>query len=148
MKNTRIASVVAALLAVSAFTNAQAADFSIGNYTALFQGVDETTATIQGGSGTSQAYVVRIDLAAPGVSFTTTAGAPGTTPNAGRRSRGRDPDHESVPEGDRRADCDQHKLLLVPLCHQYIKFRNISLAWRFPTASWCPPINRAIRPCC
>jgi hypothetical protein len=83
MKNTRIAFVVSALLAATAFTNAQAADFSIGNYTGLYQGVDETTATIQGGSGTSQAFVVRIDLAAPGVSFTTTAGASGDTPNAG-----------------------------------------------------------------
>jgi hypothetical protein len=83
MKNTRIAFVVPALLAASAFTTAQAATFSIGNYTGLFQGVDETTATIQGGSGTSQAYVVRIDLTAPGVSFTTTAGASGATPNAG-----------------------------------------------------------------
>jgi hypothetical protein len=83
MKNTRIAFAVSALLAASAFTSAQAATFSIGNYTGLFQGIDETTASIQGGSGTSQAYIVRVDLAAPGVSFTTTPGAPGTTPNAG-----------------------------------------------------------------
>jgi exopolysaccharide biosynthesis protein len=83
MKNTRLPLIVSALLAASAFTSAQATTFSIGNYTGLFQGIDETTATIQGGSGTSQAYVVRIDLTAPGVSFTTTAGAPGTTPNAG-----------------------------------------------------------------
>ncbi len=83
MKNTRIAFAVTALLAASAFNSAQAATFSIGSYTGLFQGIDETTATIQGGSGTSQAYIVRVDLAAPGVSFTTTPGAPGTTPNAG-----------------------------------------------------------------
>jgi hypothetical protein len=83
MKNTRIAFAVTALLAVSAFNTAQATTFSIGNYTGLFQGIDETTATIQGGSGTSQAYIVRVDLSAPGVSFTTTPGAPGTTPNAG-----------------------------------------------------------------
>jgi hypothetical protein len=83
MKNTRIAFAVTALLAASAFNSAQATTFDIGNYTGLFQGIDETTATIQGGSGTSQAYVVRVDLSAPGVSFTTTPGAPGTTPNAG-----------------------------------------------------------------
>jgi len=83
MKNTCIAYVVPAVLAASAFTSAQAATFSVGNYTGLFQGIDETTATIQGGSGTSQAYVVRVDLAAPGVSFTTTAGASGDTSNAG-----------------------------------------------------------------
>jgi hypothetical protein len=83
MKQLRIALAVSALLATSAFSNAQAASFSIGNYTGLFQGIDETTATIQGGSGVSQAYIVRINLDAPGVSFTTTPGAPGNTPNAG-----------------------------------------------------------------
>jgi hypothetical protein len=83
MKNIRIAFAVSALLAASAFNSAQAATFDIGTYTDLFQGIDETTATIQGGSGISQAYIVRVDLTAPGVSFTTTPGAPGTTPNAG-----------------------------------------------------------------
>jgi hypothetical protein len=83
MKNTRIAFAVATLLSAAVFTSAQAATFDIGSYTGLYQGVDETTATIQGGSGVSQAYIVRVDLAAPGVSFTTTPGAPGTTPNAG-----------------------------------------------------------------
>jgi hypothetical protein len=83
MKNIRIALIVPALLAASAFTSAQAETFSVGDYTALFQGIDETTATIQGGSGTSQAYIVRVDLSAPGVSFGTTAAQPGTTPNTG-----------------------------------------------------------------
>ncbi|HEY0342311.1 MAG TPA: hypothetical protein VGC34_16030, partial [Steroidobacteraceae bacterium] len=83
MKNARISLTVAALLAASAFTNAQASTFDISGYTDPFQGVDEATATIQGGSGVSQAYVVRVDLSAPGVSFTTTAAAAGTTPNAG-----------------------------------------------------------------
>jgi len=65
-------SAVSALLVVSVLTDAQAATFTIANYNPLFQGIDETTATIQGGSGVSQAYVVRIDLAAQGVGFTTT----------------------------------------------------------------------------
>jgi exopolysaccharide biosynthesis protein len=69
---TRVAAVVAALLAGVALTDAQATTFTIGNYDPLFQGIAETSATIQGGSGVSQAYVVRIDLNAPGVGFTTT----------------------------------------------------------------------------
>jgi hypothetical protein len=83
MKNTRIAFAIPTLLAASTFTSAQAATFGIGDYTGLYQGIEETTATIQGGSGTSQAYIVRIDLAAPGIGFATTAGKPGTTPNTG-----------------------------------------------------------------
>jgi hypothetical protein len=83
MSNTRIAFAVPTLLAAFAFTSAQAATFTIGSYTGLFQGVAETTAAVQGSSGTSEAYIVRVDLAAPGVSFTTTQGAPSDTPNAG-----------------------------------------------------------------
>jgi hypothetical protein len=74
---------VLALLAVTTVNSAQAATFNIGSYTGLFQGIDETTATIDGGSGVSQAYIVRVNLTAPGVSFTTTPAAPGTTPNTG-----------------------------------------------------------------
>ena len=83
MKNVRIAFAVSALLGSSAFNSAQAATFSIGNYSGLFQGIDEATASIQGASGTSQAYIIRVNLDVPGVSFTTTPGAPGNTPNAG-----------------------------------------------------------------
>src|SRR5580698_2328349 len=83
MKNSHVSAAFGALLAISALNSAQAASFSIGSYTGLFQGIDETTATIDGGSGVSQAYIVRVDLSEPGVSFTTTPAAPGTTPNAG-----------------------------------------------------------------
>jgi exopolysaccharide biosynthesis protein len=72
MKKLNLKSAVAALLAISALSEAQATTFTVGSYDPLFQGIDETTATIQGGSGVSQAYVVRINLNAPGVGFNTT----------------------------------------------------------------------------
>jgi len=72
LNGKKLTAAVSALLAVSVLPGAQAATFTIANYNPLFQGIDETTATIQGGSGVSQAYVVRIDLTAQGVGFTTT----------------------------------------------------------------------------
>jgi len=62
----------AGLLAAFGLTVAQAATFSFGDYTSLFQGIDYATADIEGGSGHSEAFVVRIDVDAPGVSFYTT----------------------------------------------------------------------------
>lgn len=69
---TRSLAAVAGLIATFGFTAAQAATFSIGNYTALFQGIDYATADIEGGSGHSEAFVMRIDLNAPGIGFYTT----------------------------------------------------------------------------
>jgi len=62
----------AGLFATFGLTVAQAATFSVGSYTALFQGIDYTTADIEGGSGHSEAFVVRIDLDADGIGFYTT----------------------------------------------------------------------------
>ncbi len=75
------------LLAASVVTQARATAFTssinIGNWTPIFQGIDETTATIQGtGGDLSQAYIVQIDTTAPGISFTTTPLAPGGAPVA------------------------------------------------------------------
>ena len=64
---------IAGLLATFSLTVAQAATFSIGSYTSLFQGIDYTTADIEGSSGHSEAFVMRIDLNAPGIGFYTTA---------------------------------------------------------------------------
>jgi hypothetical protein len=63
---------VAGLFATFGLTVAQAATFSFASYTSLFQGIDYTTADIEGGSGHSEAFVVRIDLDAPGIGFYTT----------------------------------------------------------------------------
>jgi exopolysaccharide biosynthesis protein len=72
LSGTRTLAAVAGLLATFGVTVAQAATFNIESYTPLFQGIDYTTADIEGGSGHSEAFVVRIDLDAPGIGFTTT----------------------------------------------------------------------------
>ena len=77
---------VAALLGLTALTDAQAQTVTQSGYTAIFQGISEETATISGssvGGGTATAYVMKINLDAPGVSFTTSPGAAGDTPNSG-----------------------------------------------------------------
>jgi exopolysaccharide biosynthesis protein len=68
----RFVAAAAGLLATFSLTVADAATFDVSNYTALFQGIDYATADIEGGSGHSEAFVVRIDLNAPGVGFYTT----------------------------------------------------------------------------
>lgn len=68
------------LAAVTAMGTARAQIVSVGSYTPIFQGVSEATATIQGSAGTSQAYVVQINLDAPGISFTSSGLAPGGSP--------------------------------------------------------------------
>jgi hypothetical protein len=86
LKSARIRAAAAALLGLSVLTDAQAQTITQSGYTAIFQGISEETATITGagvGGGTAHAYVMKIDLAAPGVSFTTSPGAPGDTPNSG-----------------------------------------------------------------
>src|SRR5690242_12695092 len=68
----RFMAATAGLVAMFGLTAAQAATFDIASYTPLFQGIDYTTADIEGGSGHSEAFVVRIDLDAPGIGFYTT----------------------------------------------------------------------------
>jgi hypothetical protein len=78
------------LLLAASMTDARATTYSstaftssigVGNWTPIFQGIDETTATIKGtGGDVSQAYIVQIDTTAPGISFTTTPLAPGGAP--------------------------------------------------------------------
>ena len=77
---------VAAILGLTALADAQAQTVTQSGYTAIFQGISQETATISGssvGGGTAHAYVMKINLDAPGVSFTTSPGAPGDTPNSG-----------------------------------------------------------------
>jgi exopolysaccharide biosynthesis protein len=62
----------AGLFATFCLTAADAATFDVSSYTPLFQGIDYATADIEGGSGHSEAFVVRIDLNAPGIGFYTT----------------------------------------------------------------------------
>lgn len=73
------ASVVVALIAVAAMPAAQAAVINIGEYTALFRGVSQVNANIDGRA----ASVVRVDLSDPGIEFVTTAPCAGCTPNTG-----------------------------------------------------------------
>ena len=76
----------AAFFGLTALTDAQAQTITQSGYTQIFQGISEETATITGstvGGGTAYAYVMQINLNAPGVSFTTSPGAAGDTPNTG-----------------------------------------------------------------
>jgi hypothetical protein len=86
LKSSGAIACVAALLGLTALTDAQAQTVTQSGYTGIFQGISEETATIAGssvGGGTAYAYVMKIDLDAPGVSFTTSPGAAGDTPNSG-----------------------------------------------------------------
>jgi hypothetical protein len=86
LKSSGALACVAALLGLTALTDAQAQTVTQSGYTAIFQGISEETATITGstvGGGTAYAYVMQINLDAPGVGFTTSPGAPGDTPNSG-----------------------------------------------------------------
>lgn len=86
LKSSSVLACVATLLGLSALTDAQAQTITQSGYTPIFQGISEETATISGstvGGGTAYAYVMQINLDAPGISFTTSPGAPGDTPNAG-----------------------------------------------------------------
>ena len=57
-----------AFAVASMATGAHADSVDVNAWTPIFQGIDETSATIDG----NQAFAVRIDLTAPGISFTTT----------------------------------------------------------------------------
>lgn len=77
----RLTPAVAALFASLALANANAAStVEIGAWTPIFRGIDTTVALVD---GNNTAYVVRIDLDAPGVGFTTTGLGAGFTPNTG-----------------------------------------------------------------
>jgi hypothetical protein len=80
LNSSKILAALSALMALSAMTPAQAQIVSVSSYTPIYQGVSEATATIQGSAGTSQAYVMQINLDAPGISFTSTGLASGGSP--------------------------------------------------------------------
>jgi hypothetical protein len=64
----KLVTVISALVAGTVATDAQASTISLGSYASLFQGVSEITATVDGHA----AAIVRVDLTAPGIGFTTT----------------------------------------------------------------------------
>lgn len=77
----RLAPIVAALFAGFALSTANAASVvEIGAWTPIFQGIDTAVAVVD---SNNTAYVVRIDLDAPGVGFTTTGLGAGFSPNTG-----------------------------------------------------------------
>jgi hypothetical protein len=77
--SARIAATIAALVAAAMGAGAHADTISIGNYTAIYQGISEAGATINGQFAT----VLQINLDAPGISFTTTPLCSGCTAGAG-----------------------------------------------------------------
>lgn len=87
MKRHALVAGLSVIAFVACLSEAGASTVSVGDWTSLFRGVSETTATVSGVTAgvadSSVAYVVRIDLQAPGIGFTTTplasGGAPGTT---------------------------------------------------------------------
>jgi hypothetical protein len=77
--SAKIVAAVSALIAAAATAGAHADTITIGNYTAIFQGISEATATVNGESAT----VLQIDLDAPGISFTTSPLCSGCTASTG-----------------------------------------------------------------
>lgn len=71
--------VAAAIVAVAVVPAAQAATINLGEYTALFRGVSQMNANVDGRA----AAIVRVDLSDPGIEFVTTAPCAGCTPNTG-----------------------------------------------------------------
>jgi exopolysaccharide biosynthesis protein len=68
LATAKLVTVVSALIAGTAATGAQASSISLGSYAALYEGVSEITASVDGHA----AAIVRVDLTAPGIGFTTT----------------------------------------------------------------------------
>jgi exopolysaccharide biosynthesis protein len=64
----KLVTVISALIAGTAAMNAHASTVSLGSYAGLYQGVSEITASVDGHA----AAIVRVDLTAPGIGFTTT----------------------------------------------------------------------------
>ncbi len=77
--STQIFVVASALAAAVAAAGAQADTITISNYTPIFQGISEATATVNGES----AAVLQINLDAPGISFTTSPLCSGCTAASG-----------------------------------------------------------------
>jgi Phosphodiester glycosidase len=72
LTSVRVLATALTIVGVFALTDAQAQIVSATPYTPLYQGISEATATIQGSAGTAYAYVMQINLDAPGIRFTTT----------------------------------------------------------------------------
>jgi exopolysaccharide biosynthesis protein len=68
LATAKLVTLVSALVAGTAATATQASTVSLGRYAGLYQGISEITATVDGHA----AAVVRVDLTAPGIGFTTT----------------------------------------------------------------------------
>ncbi len=77
--STQIFVVASALAAAVAAAGTQADAITISNYTPIFQGISEATATVNGES----AAVLQINLDAPGISFTTSPLCSGCTATSG-----------------------------------------------------------------
>jgi hypothetical protein len=72
LTSIRVLAATLAIVGGSALTDAQAQIVSATPYTPIYQGISEATATIQASAGTAYAYVMQINLDAPGIGFTTT----------------------------------------------------------------------------
>jgi exopolysaccharide biosynthesis protein len=80
----RLVTVISALVAGTVATDAQASTVSLGSYASLYQGVSETTALVDGHT----AAIVRVDLTAPGIDFTTTPAYSGGTNEVMKQTTG------------------------------------------------------------
>jgi hypothetical protein len=77
--SVRVIATISALIAAAATAGAHADTISVGNYTAIYQGISEAGATVNG----QFASVLQINLDAPGISFTTSPLCAGCTASAG-----------------------------------------------------------------
>jgi exopolysaccharide biosynthesis protein len=77
--SAKIIAAVSALIVAGAAGGAQADTITVGNYTQIFQGISEATATVNGES----AAVLQINLDSPGISFTTSPLCTGCTASNG-----------------------------------------------------------------
>jgi hypothetical protein len=80
----KLVTIISALVAGTAATTTQASTISLGSYAGLYQGVSEITATVDGHA----AAVVRVDLTAPGIGFTTTGEYSGGTNEVMKQTTG------------------------------------------------------------
>ena len=80
----RLVTVIPALVAGTVLTDAHASTISLGSYASLYQGVSEITALVDGHT----AAIVRVDLTAPGIGFTTTGAYSGGTNEVMKQTTG------------------------------------------------------------
>jgi exopolysaccharide biosynthesis protein len=80
----KLVTIIAALVAGTAATDTRASTISLGSYAGLFQGVSEITAMVDGHA----AAIVRVDLTAPGIGFTTTPAYSGGTNEVMKQTTG------------------------------------------------------------